>query len=48
MNFSRAITGLSPKVTVTLLILGCVVAAIWLTATADLLIIHLLEWSAVR
>ena len=49
MDFSKAIAiQRSPKLAVTLQIIACIVAAVWLTAVADLLVIHLIDWAAVR
>jgi len=50
MNFfSTAIAIEQSRVlAVTLQILACIVAAVWLTAAGDLLITHLIDWVGVR
>ncbi|HET9669927.1 MAG TPA: hypothetical protein VFQ93_09990 [Casimicrobiaceae bacterium] len=49
MDFSRFIAiERSPVLAVTLQVLGCIVAAVWLTAATDLLVVRLIDWLGVR
>jgi hypothetical protein len=49
MEFSKAVgIGTSPRLAVALQIVACIVVAVGLTAVADLVAIHLIDWIAVR
>jgi hypothetical protein len=49
MDFSRfSAIERSSVLAVTLQILACIVAAVWLTAATDLLVTHLIDWVGVR
>ena len=45
MDFSRTVgIGRSPRLATALQIVVCVVAAIWLTATAEVVLIRVMDW----
>jgi len=49
MDFSRFVAiERSPVLAVTLQILACIVAAVWLTAATDLLVTRLIDWVGLR
>jgi hypothetical protein len=45
MNFSKAVAfERSPKLGVALQIIACVVAAVWLTAVVDFIVLRVTDW----
>jgi len=49
IDFSRVVAiQRSPKVAVTVEIIACIVAAVWLTAVADLIVTRLIDWLAIH
>ncbi|HET7135164.1 MAG TPA: hypothetical protein VFJ25_04530 [Casimicrobiaceae bacterium] len=48
MDFKFIAIERSPALAVPLLILGCIVAAVWLTAATDLLVVRLIDWLGVH